>query len=60
METILQNAQYSTPFTSMNLGWGPDSYAATYGTSDFPDADLLMTMGDENSRYAPQKTIIAI
>jgi hypothetical protein len=60
MDTVLLDVQSSATFTGMNFGWGPDSYAATYGTSDFPDADLWMPMGDANSRYAPQKTIIAI
>ena len=34
-----------TTLTGMNFGWGPDSYATSYGTSDFANTGLSTPLG---------------
>jgi hypothetical protein len=51
MDAVLPNAQ-SSAFTGMNSAWNNDSYSGTYGALDFPDPDLSIPLGAENSRYA--------
>jgi hypothetical protein len=58
MDAVLPNAQSS--FTGMNSGCNNDNYAGAYGALDFPDPDLSMPLGADNSRYAQQKPIMAI
>jgi hypothetical protein len=55
MDAVLPNAQ-----ASIHSGWNNNRYAGPYGALDFPEPDLSLPLGDESSRYALPKPIIAM
>jgi hypothetical protein len=58
MNEVPSNFRSPTDTIVMDFGWGPDSYAASYGTSNFayPDFSTPPNGKDQDSRYARRES----